>query len=219
MLKFENVFFSYDKNQILNDINFEMEEGEFVYLTGKSGVGKSTILRLINYSEKCDSGSITFDGSNYEKIKEKDIPKIRRKLGIVFQDFKFLPDLTVYQNLSYIMEILGYSSRTIRKKIKEILNDVGLSDKKQMFPEQLSGGELQRAAIARALLNNPLLILADEPTGNLDPETSAEILELFIKINKRGTAVLLTTHDYSLIKNEYKVFELSNKLLKEKINY
>ena len=216
MLKFENVYFSYDKNQILNNINFEMKEGEFVYLTGKSGVGKSTILRLINFSEKCDSGSITFDGINYEGLKEKDIPKLRRKLGIVFQDFKFLPDLTVYQNLSYIMEILGYSSRTIGKKIKETLNDVGIFDKKGMLPEQLSGGELQRAAIARALLNNPLLILADEPTGNLDPETSAEILELFIKINKRGTAVLLTTHDYSLIRNERKIFELNDKTLKEK---
>jgi cell division transport system ATP-binding protein len=163
-----------------------------------------------------NAGSIIFDDFNYRELKEKDLPNIRRKLGIVFQDFKFLQDRTIYQNLSYIMEIFGYSFRSRRKKILSILSDVGLLDKKEMFPSQLSGGELQRAAIARALLNNPMLVLADEPTGNLDPETSEEILDLFLKINKRGTAVLFTTHDYSLIKNNFKVFELKDKKLFEK---
>ncbi len=216
MLKFENVAFGYNKTELLEDVSFEIAKGEFVYLTGKSGAGKSTILRLINLSEKPNSGNIYFDGNDYNLLKERDIPAVRRKLGIVFQDFKFLPNLTVYQNLSYIMEILGYSRRIIRKKIKEVLNDVGIFDKKGMFPEQLSGGELQRAAIARSMLNNPLLILADEPTGNLDETTSMEILELFLKINMRGTAVLLTTHDKSLITDEAKILELKNKTIIEK---
>ncbi len=215
MLKFTNVSFDYNNDVILKNLTFEIKEGEFVYLTGKSGAGKSTILRLINLSEKPGEGEIVFNGYDYGRIKEKEIPKLRRKLGIVFQDFKFLPELTIYQNLSYILEILGSSSRTIRKKIKEVLTDVGIYGKKDMFPEQLSGGELQRAAIARALLNNPLLILADEPTGNLDPETSEEILQLFFKINKRGTAVLFTTHDYSLIKNGFRILELKNKTISE----
>jgi cell division transport system ATP-binding protein len=216
MLVFEDVVFRYDENILLDEINFRIEEGEFVYLTGKSGVGKSTIIRLITGAVKMNSGSIIFDEFNYEKLKEKDLPNLRRKLGIVFQDFKFLQDRTIYQNLSYIMEIFGYSFRSRRKKILSILSDVGLSDKKDILPSQLSGGELQRAAIARALLNNPMLVLADEPTGNLDPETSEEILDLFLKINKRGTAVLFTTHDYSLIKDNSKVFELRDKKLFEK---
>ncbi len=216
MLDFVDVVFSYNDVILLDKINFTIDEGEFVYLTGKSGVGKSTIIRLITGAVKMNSGLITFADFNYRELREKDLPKLRRKLGIVFQDFKFLQDRTIYQNLSYIMEIFGYSFRARRKKILNILADVGLSDKKDMFPAQLSGGELQRAAIARALLNNPMLVLADEPTGNLDPETSEEILDLFLKINKRGTAVLFTTHDYSLIKSDFKVFELKDKKLFEK---
>ncbi len=210
ILEFENVTFGYDDEIILDDISFSIEEGEFVYLTGKSGVGKSTILKLINASVELQEGEITFLDFVYSELRKKDIPKLRRKLGFVFQDFRFLKDRTVYANLAFIMQSLGYSSRKIKKRIYEVASDIGISHKLMNFPEELSGGELQRAAIARAVLHNPPLVLADEPTGNLDEETSQEILELFLKVNKRGTSVIFTTHDKNLILDDKKNFHLED---------
>ena len=210
ILEFENVTFGYDDEIILDDISFSIEEGEFVYLTGKSGVGKSTILKLINASVELQEGEITFLDFVYSELRKKDIPKLRRKLGFVFQDFRFLKDRTVYANLAFIMQSLGYSSGKIKKRIYEVASDIGISHKLMNFPEELSGGELQRAAIARAILHNPPLVLADEPTGNLDEETSREILELFLKVNKRGTSVIFTTHDKNLILDDKKNFHLED---------
>ena len=210
ILEFENVTFGYDDEIILDDISFSIEEGEFVYLTGKSGVGKSTILKLINASVELQEGEITFLDFVYSELRKKDIPKLRRKLGFVFQDFRFLKDRTVYANLAFIMQSLGYSSGKIKKRIYEVASDIGISHKLMNFPEELSGGELQRAAIARAVLHNPPLVLADEPTGNLDEETSREILELFLKVNKRGTSVIFTTHDKNLILDDKKNFHLED---------
>ncbi len=210
ILEFENVTFGYDDEVILDDISFSIEEGEFVYLTGKSGVGKSTILKLINASVKLQKGEITFLDFVYSGLRKKDIPKLRRKLGFVFQDFRFLKDRTVYANLAFIMQSLGYSRGKIKKRIYEVASDIGISHKLTNFPEELSGGELQRAAIARAVLHNPPLVLADEPTGNLDEETSQEILELFLKVNKRGTSVIFTTHDKNLILDDKRNFHLDD---------
>jgi len=216
ILEFENVTFAYDDEIILDDVSFEIEEGEFVYLTGKSGVGKSTILRLINASEKLQEGEITFLDFTYSRLREKEIHKLRRNLGIVFQDFKFLDDRDIFDNLAFIMQSLGYSRRKIKKRIYEVVSEIGISDKLRNYPKELSGGELQRAAIARAVLHNPHLVLADEPTGNLDEETSQEILELFLKINKRGTTVIFTTHDKNLILPEKKILNLvDGKLFEE----
>ncbi len=215
ILEFENVSFGYEDEEILSDISFTVDEGEFVYLTGKSGVGKSTILRLINASVELQEGEITFLDFVYSNLRKKDIPKLRRKLGIVFQDFKFLEDRDIYSNLAFIMESLGYSRRKIKKRIYDVVSEIGISHKLQNYPRELSGGELQRAAIARAVLHNPPLVLADEPTGNLDEETSEEILELFLKINKRGTSVIFTTHDKNLILPEKKILHLDNGILTE----
>ncbi len=208
ILEFENVSFGYGDEEILSDVSFSVEEGEFVYLTGKSGVGKSTVLRLINASVELREGEITFLDFVYSELRKKDIPKLRRKLGIVFQDFKFLDDRDIYSNLAFIMESLGYSRRKIKKRIYDVVSEIGISHKLQSYPRELSGGELQRAAIARAVLHNPPLLLADEPTGNLDEETSEEILDLFLKINKRGTTVIFTTHDKNLILPGKKILRL-----------
>lgn len=210
ILEFENVTFGYEEEEILRDISFSIEEGEFVYLTGKSGAGKSTVLRLINASVPLQEGEIEFLDFVYSELRKKEIPKLRRKLGMVFQDFKFLDDRDIYSNLAFVMESLGYSRRKIKKRIYEVVSEIGISHKLQSLPKELSGGELQRAAIARAVLHNPPLVLADEPTGNLDEETSREILDLFLKINKRGTTVIFTTHDKNLILPDKKILHLED---------
>jgi len=209
ILEFQNITFGYDDDSpVIKNVSFEIEEGEFCYLTGKSGVGKSTIMRLIIAQEKLQKGEIRFLNYVYSKLKEKHIPKLRRNIGIVFQDFKFLNDRDIFSNLSFIMESLGFSRRKIKKRILEVASEIGISHKLHNYPNELSGGELQRAAIARAILHNPPLILADEPTGNLDAETSLEILELFRKINKRGTTVIFSTHDSELILQGNKILNL-----------
>ncbi len=210
ILEFENVTFGYEEEEILRDISFSIEEGEFVYLTGKSGAGKSTVLRLINASVPLQEGEIEFLDFVYSELRKKEIPKLRRKLGMVFQDFKFLDDRDIYSNLAFVMESLGYSRRKIKKRIYEVVSEIGISHKLLSLPKELSGGELQRAAIARAVLHNPPLVLADEPTGNLDEETSREILDLFLKINKRGATVIFTTHDKNLILPDKKILHLED---------
>lgn len=211
MLTFSNVDFHYGEREILSNLNFEMNNGEFIFLIGKSGSGKSTMLQLINMNLFPSSGSVQFLKFNSSLIKPREIPLLRRKIGIVFQDYKLLENRTVYENLGFILEATGNPRSEIKKRINNVLTDVGLSHRRYALPSELSGGEKQRIAIARAIVNNPVLLLADEPTGNLDPETSSEIIEIIRKINRVGTAVLFATHNYELIKKtEYKIYKLDN---------
>jgi len=211
MLSFENVEFAYNNQPVFTDLNFRLESNEFIFMIGKSGIGKSTLLQLIYMNIKPSSGVVRVGQYDSKTIKPKHIPLLRRKLGVIFQDFKLLQDRNVYENLAYVLEV----TNTPRKKKKELINnalvDVGLSHKRLNMPGELSGGEQQRVAIARAVINEPILVLADEPTGNLDPETSGEILDILKKINLKGTAVLVATHNYELVKkaNE-KVIKLEN---------
>ncbi|MCH6574837.1 MAG: cell division ATP-binding protein FtsE [Bacteroidetes bacterium] len=200
MLSFNNVEFRYTNQTIFTDLNFELDEGEFAFLIGKSGIGKSTLLQMIYMNLFPTSGYVRVNGYDTNTVKPRQLPALRKKLGVVFQDFKLLQDRNVYENLAFVLEVTNTPRKEIKHKIDNVLSNVGLSNKRLNLPDQLSGGEQQRIAIARALLNDPLLILADEPTGNLDPETSNEILELLTTINKRGTAVLVATHNYEMVK-------------------
>jgi cell division transport system ATP-binding protein len=200
MLSFNNVEFRYKNQTIFTDLNFELDEGEFAFLIGKSGIGKSTLLQMIYMNLFPTSGYVRVNGYDTNSIKPRQLPALRKILGVVFQDFKLLQDRNVYENLAFVLEVTLTPRKQIKNKINKVLSDVGLSNKRLNMPDQLSGGEQQRIAIARALLNDPLLILADEPTGNLDPETSNGILDLLTTINKRGTAVLVATHNYEMVK-------------------
>ncbi len=200
MLSFNNVEFRYKNQTIFTDLNFELDEGEFAFLIGKSGIGKSTLLQMIYMNLFPTSGYVRVNGYDTNTVKPRQLPALRKKLGVVFQDFKLLQDRNIYENLAFVLEVTHTPRKEIKHKIDNVLSDVGLSNKRLNMPDQLSGGEQQRIAIARALLNDPLLILADEPTGNLDPETSNGILDLLTTINKRGTAVLVATHNYEMVK-------------------
>lgn len=216
MLTFNEVGFGYNSDEILRSVAFGMNNGEFVFLIGKSGSGKSTLLQMIYFNLLPDSGDVEFDTYSTMSIKTSQLPLLRRKIGIIFQDFKLIEDRTIYENLSFVLETVNTPKKKIKKRITEVLSDVGLSHKIKSFPKELSGGEKQRIAIARAIVNEPLLVLADEPTGNLDPETSFEILELLKKINNRGTAILLATHNYELLKkSNARVLQLENGVIKE----
>jgi len=200
MLSFNNVEFVYPNQPVFSNLNMELDEGEFAFLIGKSGVGKSTLLQLIYMNIFPTSGYVQVNGYDSKTIKPRQLPYLRRKIGVIFQDFKLLQDRNIYENLSFVLEVTNASRKNIKRKINDALTDVGLSHKRLNMPDELSGGEQQRVAIARALLNDPILILADEPTGNLDPDTSREILDTLMKINKRGTAVLIATHNYEIVK-------------------
>ncbi len=200
MIQFFNVDLQYGDRRILHHITFHLKKGEFVYIIGPTGVGKSSILKLIYFDEFPDSGTVIVNQYSSAKIKLREIPFIRRKLGIVFQDFKLLPDRNVFENVAFALRITGTPSSIIKKKVLRVLNEAGLGNRRNHYPRELSGGEQQRVAIARALVNEPFLLLADEPTGNLDPKSAIEILEILESINKHGTAVLMATHNYSLIK-------------------
>ena len=202
MLSFNNVEFRYKNQTIFTDLNFELDEGEFAFLIGKSGIGKSTLLQMIYMNLFPTSGYVRVNGYDTNTVKPRQLPALRKKLGVVFQDFKLLQDRNIYENLAFVLEVTHTPRKEIKHKIDNVLSDVGLSNKRLNMPDQLSGGEQQRIAIARALLNDPLLILADEPTGNLDPETSNGILDLLTTINKRGTAVLVATHNYEMVKKK-----------------
>ena len=185
---------------ILKNVNFEIGEGEFVYLIGKTGSGKSSLLKTLYADLPAKEGEINIADFNLRKIKKREIPMLRRKIGIVFQDFQLLFDRSVEDNLSFVLEATGWKEKTlISKRIDEVLKQVGLSDKRKSMPHQLSGGEQQRIAIARALLNDPKVILADEPTGNLDPETTNDIMDLLKEISSKGKTILMATHNYNLI--------------------
>ena len=219
MLSFDNVEFHYRNQPVFINLNFELDYGEFVFVIGKSGIGKSTLMQLIYMNLFPLTGNVKIADFDSQTIKPSQIPLLRRKIGVIFQDFKLLPDRNVYQNLAYVMKVTGTPSNEVKRKINEALSDVGLSHKRLNMPNELSGGEQQRISIARAILNDPILILADEPTGNLDPETSGEILSLLKKINKKGTAVLVVTHNYELVKkaNERIIKLEDGRALKAKI--
>ena len=184
----------------LDRINLHVEPNEFVIIVGTSGAGKSTLLKLLTREEKPTSGKIVVGGIDYDQLKDKHIPLLRRKIGVVFQDFKLLTDRNVYDNLAFVLKATGWKDKVeIKKRIQEVLAKVKMDTKDYKFPHELSGGEQQRVAIARALLNDPELILADEPTGNLDPETSVEVMQVLKEINAAGRTILMATHDYALI--------------------
>lgn len=216
MLSLQNINFNYTNQPLFENVNLELGSGEFAFLIGKSGSGKTTLLQMIYMNVQPESGTVTVGNFNSKTIKKSDLPLLRRKIGIVFQDFKLLTDRNVFENLAFVLEVIATPKREIKKKVNDALNEVGLSHKRLNMPDQLSGGEKQRVAIARAILNQPLIILADEPTGNLDPDTSKEILDLLQKINKRGTAVLCATHNYDIVrKGNTRIFKIENgKVLK-----
>jgi len=187
-------------NMVLNDISLEVKHGEFVYLIGKTGSGKSSFMKTLYADLSLREGEGQIVGFNLKMLPEKDIPHLRRKLGIVFQDFKLLPDRNIHNNLLFVLKATGWKDPSRMKgRIEEVLDKVGMKTKGFKFPHELSGGEQQRIAIARALLNDPELILADEPTGNLDPQTSVEVMRVLQEINKTGRTILMATHDYALI--------------------
>ena len=181
------------------DLDLKVKKGDFVFVIGQSGSGKSTLIKMLYREEKPTKGTINIGGIEVSKLKNRKVYKLRRKLGIVFQDFKLLPKLTVYENVSFALEILGLPSKEIQSKTLEALEQVGLKNKSKNYPDQLSGGEQQRVAIARAIVNNPKLLLCDEPTGNLDPETSWEVMQVLEKINNNGTTIIMATHDKEMV--------------------
>jgi cell division transport system ATP-binding protein len=199
MVKFENVSKKFGSTLALDDLSFEIEQGEFVFITGPSGAGKSTMLKLLLRQLRPDKGRVLIDGKDIADLKRKEIPYYRRKLGFVFQDFKLLQDRTVYENVSLGLEIGEEIKESRDKKIKEALKKVDILDKADLFPRQLAGGEQQRAVVARALVTDPKIILADEPTGNLDPVTSKQIVTLLDEAAKSGTTVLMATHNENLV--------------------
>ncbi len=200
MIQLSNVVAKYPGGEGLELVNLTIEPGEFVYLVGPSGAGKSSVLKVIYLDIFPQSGHVIVNGFNSLTIKKKKIPYLRRKLGIIFQDFKLLNDRTVYDNVAFALQVIGTSRGEIKRRVLRVLAEVGLSHKRNKMPYQLSGGEQQRVAIARALVNEPIILLADEPTGNLDPASAEDIIQLIEKINSRGTAILMATHDYRLVR-------------------
>ncbi len=211
MLSFTNVIYHYPFQPVFEDLNLELEPGEFIFLIGKSGSGKSTLLQMIYMNILPQSGMVRVAEYDSKTIKPRALPYLRRKVGVVFQDFKLLRDRNIYENLSFVLAVTGTSGKEIKKRVNNVLSDVGLLHRRYSMPDELSGGEKQRVAIARAVINEPLLILADEPTGNLDPETSSEILDIFEKINSRGTAIIFATHNYEIVKRfNHRIIKLEN---------
>lgn len=204
MIHFHNVSKRYGKSAALNRLSLDIEKGEFVFLVGASGAGKSTFIKMLSHEEVPDEGSVFVDGIEVNRLKKSKIPFLRRKLGIVFQDFRLLPQKNVFENVAFAMEVIEAPVEEIRKKVADVLELVGLSAKAHQLPETLSGGEQQRVAIARALVNRPVLLIADEPTGNLDPETAKSIMKLFNDINHLGTTIVMVTHAKELVNTMHK---------------
>lgn len=202
MIEFKNVSKTYDNGtEALKNVDIKINDGEFVFVVGSSGAGKSTFLKIMMREQVPNSGSVVINGFNLNLLKKKDIPKFRRTLGIVFQDFRLIPTMTVFDNVAFAMRCIGVKEKEIRKRVPYILSLVGLASKARQLPTQLSGGEQQRVALARALVNNAGLIVADEPTGNVDPEMSYEIVDLLNHINANGTTVVMVTHEHNLVRH------------------
>lgn len=201
MILLDNVskYYPGDKAPALDHVSLHIQPKEFVFLVGKSGAGKSTLIKMLTREEKPTTGKIMVGGIDYEYMKHRHVPHLRRRLGVVFQDFKLLPNRTVYENVAFALEIVGVSNAEIRRTVPKVLELVGLSDKGHKFPDELSGGERQRVAIARSMARQPKILIADEPTGNLDPETSWGIVSLLEEINNFGTTILVTTHDEKIV--------------------
>ena len=200
MIEFQNVKKIYPNGTVaLNGINLHIDDGEFVFIVGASGAGKSTLIKLLLREERVSEGRLIADEYDLNKMSSLKVPYYRRKLGVVFQDFRLFPNMTVYENVAFAMRVIGEPPTVIRRKVPSILSIVNLQDKYQRFPRELSGGEQQRVALARALANNPEIIIADEPTGNIDPKMSLEIMNLLVRINKRGKTVIVVTHEKNLV--------------------
>ena len=202
MIEFQNVSKTYSNGtKALQNVSLKVDKGEFVFIVGSSGAGKSTFLKLIMGEEKANSGEIIVNGKKLSTLRNRDIPYLRRTMGIVFQDFRLIDTMTVYENVAFAMHVVGAAPKNIRKRVPYILGLVGLQNKAKCLPAELSGGERQRVSLARALVNNPEMIIADEPTGNIDPALSYEIVDLLSEINRRGTTVLMVTHEHNLVKH------------------
>ena len=199
MIRFEHVTKTYRTNIGLDDVSVDIEKGDFVLLVGPSGAGKSTFIKLILKEIDADKGNIFVNGKDVTKMSNREIPELRRKVGTVFQDFRLLPKKTVFENVAFAMEVLHKSKRQIRKQVPQVLSLVGITDKAHKYPDELSAGEQQRVAIARAIINNPMVLIADEPTGNLDPKTADEIMDLLEQINLRGTTIVMVTHAKDIV--------------------
>ena len=215
MIEFQNVTYSYPNRQIFDNIDLKINAGEFVFLVGESGIGKSTLLKLIYLDLFPTRGNVVVDNYNSSRIENKEIPFLRRKLGIVFQDFKILHDRNVFENAAMPLYIEGMKKEFIKRKVYDVLSKVGLIDKVNEMPYDLSGGEQQRLAIARAIINDPIALIADEPTGNLDPFVSIEILKLINEINLFGTAVILSTHNFEIVRKmkDKRIIQIKEKKL------
>lgn len=212
MIQFFNVTKRYDNGTLaLDDISVSIDRGEFIFLVGPSGAGKSTFTRLLIREGVPTKGQIMLDGKSIVRMKSKEIPLLRRKIGFVFQDFRLLQDRTVFENVAFALEAVGMPVNEVRKRVPSVLDMVGIGDKYDCFPDELSGGEQQRVAIARAIVNNPGILIADEPTGNLDPDTSLEIMKIINDINKRGTTIIMATHDSEIVNRMRKRVIVLNK--------
>lgn len=200
LIKMLNVSKRYDNGVVaVSNMNLHIKKGDFIFLVGPSGAGKSTFIKMLLKEVDATTGKVIVDDLDITRLHRRRVPELTRKVGVVFQDFRLLPNKTVYENIAFAMEITEAKPRDIRKHVPMVLSIVGLADKQKMYPSQLSGGEQQRVSIARAIINNPPILIADEPTGNLDPETSKEIMKLLLQINKRGTTVLMATHDREIV--------------------
>ncbi len=200
MIEFQNVTKKYPNGTVaLDNVNLRINDGEFVFIVGSSGAGKSTLIKLMLREEKANSGIVKVNGKNLGKMARYKIPKFRRSIGIVFQDFRLIPNMTAYDNVAFALRVTNVRPKEIKRKVPYMLNLVGLASKAKCKPEELSGGEQQRVALARALVNSPSLIIADEPTGNIDPELSYEIVDLLNEINKLGVTIVMVTHEHDLV--------------------
>lgn len=216
VIELNNVTVSYGSRVILNNINFELKNGDFVYLIGETGAGKSSFLRLLYRDLIPDEGSIRVADMEVSALAKKKVPYLRRRLGVVFQDFQLLRDRSIYENVAFSLKVTGQKKDFIKQRVLEVLSMVGLSHQRNYMPDDLSGGEQQRVVIARALANEPRILLADEPTGNLDPEASGDIMKILEEINNRGMTVLIVTHDYDTVKQfPYRTLKLENKKINE----
>lgn len=215
MIEMQGVYKTYSNGVIaLNGIDVRIDQGEFVYVVGPSGAGKSTFIKLMYREEKPTKGTIIINNTSLAKVKERKVPQLRRDIGVVFQDFKLLPKLSVYENIAFALEVIEESPNQIRRRVMEVLDLVKLKNKARFKPDELSGGEQQRVSIARAIVNHPKLVIADEPTGNLDPETSLDIMRIFEDINAQGTTIVMATHSKDIV-NRFKkrVIAIENGLI------